>query len=359
MTPPLLTVARELVRANGDRGTLGWDGEGELELVLITPRFTASSHVVAVLVAERTAEPVAVVKIPRLRGPAPGLAHEARMLRALQGSFPGGSTTVPRVIAVGEWAGRPLLVETALVGTPVDDYAVRRDAAACIEAALEWLRDLPVTPTDGNEEPRERYERLIVEPLTALLGSFRRLGHETGVIEQTLQVLEPLRAAPLPSVFEHGDLSYPNILRLRDGRIGVVDWELAEERSFPGRDLFFFLAYVALAKSRARTPRARIAAFDDAFVGPDAWASGIVARYAERLAIERSLLTPLFVACWARHSAAWLTRLGPGPPGRPGFTESDEASPAERSAATYIQGHFSFAFWNHTLRRLGALRWPA
>ena len=172
------------------------------------------------------------------------------------------------------------------------------------------------------------------------------------MIEQTLDVLEPLRTAPLPSVFEHGDLSYPNILMLSEGRVGVVDWELGEERSYPGLDLFFFLAYVALAQSRARTPRERIAAFEHAYVRRDAWASGIVARYAKRLEIERSLLTPLFLACWARHSAGWLSRLGTGPPG-------DEDFPAERSAAAYIQGHFSFAFWHHTLRQRDALRWPA
>jgi aminoglycoside phosphotransferase len=332
MTPPLLSVLRDLV-----------DGSDELDLVLVTPRFTASSHVVAVLVAERTAEPVAVVKIPRLRGSAPSVAHEARILRALQGSRPGGYSTVPRVIALGEWAGRPLLAQTALIGTHLDDYAVRRARAASIDATLAWLRELPVTDA---EESYERYARLIAEPLTTLLESFRRLGHDAGFVEETLEILEPLRTAPLPSVFEHGDLSYPNILELRDGRVGVVDWELGEERSFPGRDLFFFLAFVALAESRARTPRERIAAFHDAYVRPDAWARRIAAGYAERLGIERSLLTPLFLACWARHSAAWLGR---------GLAAADEAG--ERSAAAYIQGHFSFAFWNHTLRHLGALRW--
>lgn len=338
MTSPLLSALREVVD--------GSDGEAdELEIVLVTPRFTASSHVVAVLVSERTAEPAAVVKIPRLRGPAPGLEHEARTLRALESSRPGGYDTVPRVITVAEWEGRPVLAQTALVGTHMDAHAVRRHPVGCLDGTLAWLRDLPVT--DG-EPPHERYERLIVEPLTTLVAGFRRLGYDTAMIGQTLELLEPLRTASLPSVFEHGDLSYPNILRLQDGRVGVVDWELGEERSFPGRDLFFFLAFVALAERRARTPHERIAAFHDAYLRPDAWATAIAARSAERLDIDPSLLTPLFVACWARHSASWLAR---------GFANADEQSPAEQSAAVYIQGHFSFAFWNHTLRHLGALRW--
>jgi aminoglycoside phosphotransferase len=344
MTSPLLHALRELLRGNGPM--VGWDGADELDLVLVTPRFTASTHVVAVLVSERTAEPIAVVKIPRLRDSARGLEHEARTLRALESSRPGGYDTVPRVIAVAEWTGRPVLAQTALVGTHMDDHAVRRDPAVCIDDTLAWLRELPVT--DGREPPHERYERLVVEPLTTLLARFRRLGEDTAVIGRTLEVLEPLRTASVPSVFEHGDLSYPNILRLQDGRVGVVDWELGEERSFPGRDLFFFLAFVALAERRARTPRERIGAFHDAYLRPDAWATAIAARDAERLEIDRSLLTPLFVACWARHSASWLAR---------GFAAAEEDSPAERSAAAYIQGHFSFAFWDHTLRHLGALRW--
>ena len=55
--------------------------------------------------------------------------------------------------------------------------------------------------------------------------------------------MQPLRAASVPRVFEHGDLSHPNLIWLPTGRVGVVDWELAEEEGFPLHDLSFFLAF--------------------------------------------------------------------------------------------------------------------
>lgn len=59
--------------------------------------------------------------------------------------------------------------------------------------------------------------------------------------------MAPLRSMQLPLVFEHGDLSYPNLLLLPTGEPGVLDWELANPDGLPACDLFLFLTYVAFS----------------------------------------------------------------------------------------------------------------
>ena len=44
----------------------------------------------------------------------------------------------------------------------------------------------------------------------------------------------------------------PNLLTMHDGRVGVVDWELAQANSLPAVDVFFFLTYVAFSQRRAK-----------------------------------------------------------------------------------------------------------
>jgi thiamine kinase-like enzyme len=48
------------------------------------------------------------------------------------------------------------------------------------------------------------------------------------LVEQALELLAPLSGAEMPLVMEHGDLNPPNLIRLADGRLGMVDWEVAE-----------------------------------------------------------------------------------------------------------------------------------
>ena len=357
MTPPILAVLEEVLTRAAQCPTVECAEAEDLDVALITPRFATSQNVVVVLVARQTGRPIVIAKMPRLRGAGSPILHEARILRSLQAVQPGGYSTIPRVLAVEQWAGRPVLVQTALVGTLIDGGEVRRSGAACIEDVLEWLYELPTTPARGQEQHPQLYDQLVREPLITLSDRFRRHGQDTAVIEHTLDLLEPLRTARLPLVFEHGDLNYPNILRLDEGGVGVIDWELGEERSFPGRDIIFFLAFVAFARSRARSRGQELAALDDAYLARDAWARRIVGRYADRLGIDRSLLTPLFVACWARHATSWLVRLGDAGTEQTRAAVPRGAGPGEEAAVEYIQGNLSFAFWNEIVVHVDALRW--
>src|SRR5262249_20122804 len=155
-------------------------------------------------------------------------------------------------VAFEEHLGRPILVETALVGAPMDPATVRRSQARCCAAVAGWLADLPQPERTAHGDAVSWFGRLAEGPLRHFERVFPLNVEEQRLLERTWELIAPLRDAELPLVFEHGDLSHPNIMLLKNGAPGVVDWELAEPRGLPACDLFFFLTYIAFALHNAR-----------------------------------------------------------------------------------------------------------
>jgi aminoglycoside phosphotransferase len=331
------------LEANRERlGLARREASGPLSALLVTPRFRASRHVVFLVVEHGRSEPCLVAKLPRL-AEGEALAREAANLRAIQGRG-AGFDSIPRVIAFEACGDRPLLVETVLAGSALDAAAVRRDAAPWCRAVADWLAALDPAPTRARLDPHW-FARLVEEPLDALARLARLSPEEARAIERTRALARRLRGDPLPAVFEHGDLSPPNVLRLHDGGIGVLDWELAEPRGLPGGDLFFFLTWVAWARDRATTPETQCRAFGRAFFGAGAWARSFVRAYARGLGLPVDALTPLFVLGWARTLARYVDRLD-GSPG-PFASESSE----------WLRQNRYYALWRHSLAHLDDLRW--
>ena len=324
--------------------------------ILLTPRFRASRHVVLLLFPPGSSEPTHVAKIPRLAGDTTGIEREHALLTATQAARESGYATIPRVVAYEEAHDRAILVESALVGLPLTPERVRRNPSTSIDSVLSWLAELPSAEPGAGDD---RYTRLLEEPLRrfgSVLG-----GGEAQLVGRTLELLEPLRGASLPTVVEHGDLSHPNLLILGTGDIGVVDWELGESHGLPAHDLFFFLNYVAAARSRASTPNARLRVFHDAVIQPTGWAREIVTRYAERMDVDRRYLTPLLVACWSRYTAGLLERLlgSPGARTRPDgeAPSARDYSPASADVARLLRSDRHYALWSHTVAHAKESTW--
>jgi aminoglycoside phosphotransferase len=293
----------------------GVDPSAPRSFTLLTPRFRTSRHVVYLVFAGRP-QPALVLKVPRLPGDDAAVEHEATVLRAIETADPELPNRVPRVLAVERYRGRAVLAETALRGDAMDPACVRKRVAECCAATTDWLIRLASCGATGAQPPSvestrplrrlEHASRQVVAPAGDKL--FEHFPAIAALVQETREATAALTDAGLRPAIEHGDVSHPNILWGDDG-IGIVDWESANLNGLPAADLFFFLAYVALARRGAHNATAQFAAWHEAFFGKRAWAWCHVARYADRIGLKHNWLVPLFVLCWAHQTARLAHRL--------------------------------------------------
>jgi aminoglycoside phosphotransferase (APT) family kinase protein len=195
------------------------------------------------------------------------------------------------------------------------------------------------------EQEGNVFERLIDRQLLQAQATFPG---EESLLERTRELVMPLSEAGLPLVLEHGDLSHPNLLVGRRGRVAVIDWELAVLRGLPASDLFFFLTYVAMARRGARSNQEAIVALDRAFFGQGSWARTYVRRYALELGLSRDTLTPLFIACWVKQAAGLAQRVANGGEG---------SRMVGGDSADGVRQNWRFAAWRHAVEQADRLDW--
>jgi aminoglycoside phosphotransferase len=276
--------------------------------VIATPTFSSSRSVVFLMNPGPSCEPTLVAKIARAEADGDPLAREARNLRAVYLAHPG--VEAPRLMAHGLFERRAILVESAVPGRLLQPRLVRRRPAACLEAVLQWLEEFHrATRTTAWHLPG-RMTALVTLQLKRLESIVAQEAAAPELLLRVRRATSRLDSLSVPLVFEHGDLSSPNLLILGNGRVGVLDWELGDPRGLPAVDLFFFLAFIAFARERATTPERCVAAFRDAFFGPKAWAHPYIARYAAVVGVPRAALVPLFLLCWSRYLANLPARMG-------------------------------------------------
>jgi aminoglycoside phosphotransferase (APT) family kinase protein len=256
-----------------------------------------------------------VAKIARLAGDE-GPRNEGRILEALAvAGIPVGAA--PRFVAGAEVAGHAVLVEEALHGRPLDRRLVRTDPARWIAAVVEWLADLP----RGAPGTSASLDELVRRPLLRVRDAHPEDGDLGRLVDRTLSALGPLASPGLPGVFEHGDLSHPNLLVRPDGRLGVLDWELGRRDGLPLHDLCFYLEYVARATGgEAGDPFDRL---ERVLAHPTWGAAAALRSEAARLGVDRSRLPALMAVCWAR---AFAREAELGSAQRPGSLTGRPAS---------------------------------
>lgn len=300
------TIPRRIREVTGDHGTpsVGPDDP----VLLLTPRYRASSHVVALVLDASTRLPRLVAKAARLPS-SHALEREAAALAALADTL-GAAGLAPRLVGFDPVGDPPMLVETGLPGRPLAPDAVRADRAVAAAAVADFAAALPV----GNDRDGSAFKRLVEPALAGLGAALADDPRDRTHLERTAAIVAPLRSARLPHVLEHGDLAHPNLLLGPGNRLAAVDWERSEPRGLPLHDLVVGLAYVAGAAEGARLPDEAAAAFARAVAGPDGWAGPILDTELERLGIDPALRLPLIVVPWLR-TAAWLAAHLGGPEG--------------------------------------------
>jgi hypothetical protein len=110
------------------------------------------------------------------------------------------------------------------------------------------------------------------------------------------------------AVAAHNDLTMANVLIGSRGRLGIVDWEAANERSLPLCDLFYATvdAYTAAAGYAAR-----VEAFESCYLreGPAAEvARRHLTVFRDALGLTSAAVAACFHACWLGHAANEVAR---------------------------------------------------
>jgi aminoglycoside phosphotransferase (APT) family kinase protein len=309
----------------------------DLSCLLRTPRFRASSHVLFFVFARGSALPILIAKTPRLPGDHAALEREATNLQMLASSCPQASTAAPRLLAYRDWHGSKLLLQSIVPGRPMSPAVVRRSVDTCTRNVMRWVTDLHFDSRSfsaGSGSVR----RSIDGSLGFLRESFSATDELRLMLDGTQERVEPLATQVLPRVFAHGDLSSPNILMDDAGGIGIVDWELADPTGLPASDVFFFLTYIAFARSDATTAKEQVKAFGDAFFGSPAWARTYVMDYAKALGLSSRSLRPLFLLTWVRYVESLVVRL-----------RHDGHGVLTEELRLWLTTNRYFALWKYTL----------
>jgi hypothetical protein len=270
---------------------------GDAGVVLLTPRFLASRHVIGLVLGPAGGGLAAVVKRPRLPDDYGGIRREAE---ALQRAGALGVSGVP-VVRTFRGAPEAVLVESAIDGVIIGSRELWAAPVAAITEIESWTRALAGRP-GGRTVPLQSLwgpalERVAADarhhtsPMSVAIGE---------LVERTRLVLGALGEVAVPLVIEHGDLAPPNLLRRRGGGLGVIDWEVADVDGLPLGDLLFFAAFVAGDPSGA-SAAARIPL-------PPAVTS-VIEQQAEHLAIDVALIPALRLAMWTRWADRQLARF--------------------------------------------------
>ena len=312
-------------------------------LVVLTPRFRNSTHLVFILLGDGDSAGGLVAKVCRFPGRCRELELEAGQLGSIQS--PPRFESIPRLLAVERCEGHTLLLQTALRGRAMDRATVRRHPRECCDLVLAWLGQVQTTTRVVPDSSAAEIDRLVARQLRRLEVM---IPSEDGLLAKTTQAVAPLRGLKLPLVLEHGDLSHPNLLLDDRGRLGVTDWEQSELRGLPAVDLFFFLAYVARAREGAPSGPRAVAAVERAFFGRSAWTRPYVRRYAERLDVPLEALTPLFLCCWIRQMAGLEHKISNC---RGGSRAQADGFPE------WLRGDWRLGAWRLALERAGELDW--
>jgi hypothetical protein len=273
-------------------------GRGDASILLLTHGERSVGKVVA-LVFDGGDAPSLAIKTARTRDGGRGLHREAEALDAVAALHPRGMPGVPRVRFRHALHGRPVIGESALVGTPIAALLTAHEYPRLAGRVTDWLCALA---KPGLAEPRETsWETLLAPTLDRFATEFAPVLDSDG-LARAREMLGGLGA--LPVVCEQRDCSPWNLFDGPDG-IVVLDWESAEPRGLPAMDLVYFATHAAYYLERAwntgRFEAAHAAAWSrDTLIGRANHACA--ERYFDRVEVDLALLRPIRLFAWMLHA---------------------------------------------------------
>lgn len=217
-----------------------------------------NAKITLLLVSPASSQAVLAVKVPTTDAAARAVEAEGRVLVDLGRLAPGVIETIPRVVDMVEFQGRPGIVMTAMQGTPMTTSYLRwrhtarpSEVARDFAAVKTWLTGLQLA-TAGEPAPLDMDEGVATR-LSIRFSDDERIVGDLGRLSE---IYARLRRNVVRRTAVHGDLWAGNIL-LSGGRAsGVVDWEGGATSGEPVRDFArFALMYALFLDRRTRSGR--------------------------------------------------------------------------------------------------------
>jgi aminoglycoside phosphotransferase (APT) family kinase protein len=229
-----------------------------LRSLVVCASKTPNAKIIVLLVSPATGRSVFAVKVPTTDAAARAVEAEGRVLVALAGLGPDLSATIPRIVDLVEFEGRPGLVLTAVEGMPMKTAYLRWRHTATPErvgadfaAIASWVAELQ-RRTAGMPAPLEMGAGVA----SRLASRFSDAGDLRDDLDRLGEICTRLRRNTTPRTAVHGDLWVGNVLLERDRVSGVVDWEDGAASGEPVRDLVrFALMYALFLDRRTRVGR--------------------------------------------------------------------------------------------------------
>lgn len=237
-------------------------GDPSVRMAVLGASRDPNGKVTVLVLPDDPGLPRLAIKVPTTAAGAAAVARERRMLDALHSL--GSSvirSTAPLPVETVSAAGFDAMVLTLLPGTPMTTLYHRwrhtrspRRVARDLGAVAEWLTRFHQETADS-----EACVEMDGGTVQRLRERFRDEPDLSEVLARVERACATLRRHRAPRTAVHGDLWCGNVL-VGDGAVtGVVDWEEAELRGEPLRDLARFALTYALYLDRHTRPGALVA----------------------------------------------------------------------------------------------------
>jgi hypothetical protein len=336
-------VEHYLTSEAGARAANGWQPAGS---IVLTPRFPDSRHVIVLLLDEK-ALPRIVGKVVRAPEDPSTLDKEAAVLTAVGANRQSPSAlSVPRLLALDWVGGHRLMLQTAVLGTPITHRDARRHPERWWRVVEGWINGLPHVPAETAAE--NWLETYIGRDVALARRTLTQAGALTpGIdrsLDRTIDCVQELRSAAPRLVTEHGDLSHPNVIWGKNG-LAAVDWETGDPLGLPGVDAATFVAFLEFSQARAHGVALEASQYERQLLAPDGRGRRRLAQHLDACGIGSALIDNVLVTTWGKAALSAFSRLLTGP-----HRHSDAAR--ERAVTRFATGR-PFALWNVTVEKRG------
>ena len=277
----------------------------DMEAIVLAMSKDPNAKLTVLLVPHGQSKPALAVKVPTTEVAEGSVVAERRLLAALQMRLPPQLlVTIPRSTEVVGAEGSPILVVSALPGSPMSTryhgwrhVATRSAVESDFNMAGSWLARFHAA-TAGEQAPIDM-DGGVADILSSRFADDPAI---EGALPQLRATHARLRKSTSPRTAVHGDFWFGNLLATGDQISGVIDWESGAISGEPLRDVVRFAITYALYLDRHSPAGGQVAGHRGLRSG--VWGSGI------EFALDG---TGWFSELFRQFIAGSLSRLGADP----------------------------------------------